>query len=746
MEGKGHYFFYVFLCCIIFLLVFLRKRKIRFVFPAILITILIVNPFFYQKWTGLGLYSYWRVLWIIPIIPIVAATIPTITERIANREDRETLVGIIGKVLVSIVGIFGIIIGGTFLYNGTGGSFVEISNTAKIHEYVVQIADRLLELDEHPRVVVQDPIGVYIRQYTGKIDTLFGRDLGGYITEASHEAHNVQNRLSDPNGDLNVVATVMANENFDYLVIRPSGREEQLAEAGFEKIDDIAGFSIYKSHGKPNVIKDRNELGQVTAVTTVDENGKKVNGKNGYATISYEYDDNGYTIREFHTDINGFGVADSGGCAGYEREYDSNAHIIMERTIGPDGAAIINNIGYAEVRREYQGTNITKELYYDTTGNRVNRIDTYYAIIMISYDDYQNRIEERYYDATGNKVKSSDGYARVKRIYEQSKIIEEEYYDEYDEPIPVFAGYCKRMLSYDTAGNLIAETYYDETGSLTNCINGYACDERKYDSGKNIVVQRFLNADGEPVITGAGYAEVHRTFDGKHLILEEYYEANGVPYTQPAGYCAIEQIWDRDRLISRTYLGLDGQAINRIDGYSKGVWEKDEKGIWNVEFYDLNDKIVPIERLNLAQDIHYNVDGWSEWMTPNPNTMNEGFGVGSVNLGQKHEGDSYTVYLEIEFRDVLASEGLAFLFQTQGAVDNEWKIKNFWSPNIVKLVDVPKDGIYRYQIKFKLESNQANAELFSLGFRCDNWASGSFRVRNIKIEKGNQTTDWSPGL
>ena len=81
--------------------------------------------------------------------------------------------------------------GGTFLYRGPGGSFVKAANAAKLPDDVVKIVDRLMELEERPRIIAQDPIGVYIRQYTGKIDQLFGRDLYWHIAAPSEVAKEI---------------------------------------------------------------------------------------------------------------------------------------------------------------------------------------------------------------------------------------------------------------------------------------------------------------------------------------------------------------------------------------------------------------------------------------------------------------------------------------------------------------------------------------------------------------------------
>ena len=58
----------------------------------------------------------------------------------------------------------------------------------------------------------------------------------------------------------------------------------------------------------------------------------------------------------------------------------------------------------------------------------------------------------------------------------------------------------------------------------------------------------------------------------------------------------------------------------------------------------------------------------------------------------------------------------------------------------------PEDGVYRFTATRTIDDAMATASNFELGFRCDNWACGSFRVRNIKIEKGNTVTSWTPGL
>ena len=207
-EGSGHWFFVAFPVVLICLLIWFKGRRVRFLIPSLIMSIVIINPWFYRAWDKLGLYAYWRILWIVPVVPVVAGLVSSLTERI-----EKTWV----KSIVAVAGVGMVMLGGTFIYNGAGGSFVEAANATKLPDYVVQIADRLLELDVHPRIIAQEPMGVYLRQYSGQIDSLYGRDLSGYIIAPNSIARTVQNGLN--NGEVKSIAQYMLDECFDYLTL-----------------------------------------------------------------------------------------------------------------------------------------------------------------------------------------------------------------------------------------------------------------------------------------------------------------------------------------------------------------------------------------------------------------------------------------------------------------------------------------------------------------------------------------------
>ena len=322
-EGAGHWFFIAFPVVLICLFLWFKGRRVRFLIPSLLISLVIINPWFYQKWDELGLYAYWRILWVVPVIPVVAGIVPSITERIGK-----TWV----KAVVAAVGVGLIVFGGTFLYNGTGGSFVEAANAAKLPEYVVKVADRLLELDEHPRVIAQDPIGVYLRQYSGKISTIFGRDIHGYILKAESDSRNIFHSIN--NDEFIEISQFMLDDGYDYLIYSNNPGDT------FKLIDKVGEYGLFQPIGKQTVKKERNELGQVIAITSIDEQGKAISSSIGYTTACLEYNNEGRICEEIHISDES---KSNNPITGYRWSFNTHGQVIDEQQLDMHGNYVYSN-------------------------------------------------------------------------------------------------------------------------------------------------------------------------------------------------------------------------------------------------------------------------------------------------------------------------------------------------------------------------------------------------------------------
>ena len=198
---------------------------------------------------------------------------------------------------------------------------------------------------------------------------------------------------------------------------------------------------------------------------------------------------------------------------------------------------------------------------------------------------------------------------------------------------------------------------------------------------------------------------IRAAYDNMHLVYQAFYDDEGNLEEQPGGFVAIWQEWDEEwNLISRTFLDRNCKPIRLHDVYIS----------WNIKLDD---------------------DGWSEWMEPKPDTENYSFIIAYADLGEKTVGDKYRCQIEVECEGVARIEGKDFWFRAQGAVDGSWAVGNVWNDGLVSLREPQEDNIFTYNTISTITENNVSTCTFDIGFRCDYWRAGRFRVRGIEIKK-----------
>lgn len=398
-ESSGHYFFIVFPVCLLLLLLFMKGRRVKFLIPSFVVTAVIVNSVFYEKWTELGLYAYWRILWVVPVVPVVAAVIPAITEKLAARsEDDKDLHKQrwrnAGKAAIVALGIVGVVVGGSFVYATDRGQFTAAANAEKIPGHVAEIANRLLELNDCPRVIVQHPIGVYLRQYRGEIDTAFGRDVDGYIYQ---QGANWKLKTAIDSGDWETINQTMLDDGYDYLVTN-----RDVSGSPLKYVDWSGNNGIYKATGSPTVIKERNELGQVVTATYVDKKGDPEN-RDGYAITEYTYDKNGKVSDEVRKNsVAQTAVPDNDYIASGVRQAYHNMHLIYEAYYDDKGNLVKQPDGHFAISQEWDGDQLISRTYLDENCQPMNLIDGYSKAVW--QQDNNGTWYVDVYDAEGNAV------------------------------------------------------------------------------------------------------------------------------------------------------------------------------------------------------------------------------------------------------------------------------------------------------------------------------------------------------
>jgi hypothetical protein len=117
------------------------------------------------------------------------------------------------------------------------------------------VADKLLELDDKPRAVVDSSLIVYLRQYSSDIHLLYGRNVYGYIDGMLKPDDYAIYRQYSPDTypkDLNGICEIMRSRKCTYFVTPyywPIS-EDNMEAAGFEKKAKVDKYTIYKLKSK----------------------------------------------------------------------------------------------------------------------------------------------------------------------------------------------------------------------------------------------------------------------------------------------------------------------------------------------------------------------------------------------------------------------------------------------------------------------------------------------------------------
>lgn len=182
-------------------------------------------------------------------------------------------------------------------------------------------------------------------------------------------------------------------------------------------------------------------------------------------------------------------------------------------------------------------------------------------------------------------------------------------------------------------------------------------------------------------------------------------------------------------------------AVSKSSSYeaAKEAWNKANNAQGSIDNLEIGGR-------NLARETS---SSWSDWIIPTANTDNLDYDLAIAYLSDvaKSSGDEYTCSIEIECKDI--KQGTLShppLLSFVGDVDGDYSYldKSIWTYR-----EVPKtDGVHRVVWTRSIEQDvldKTNYDSVGCHCICANWdGTGKFRWRNLKVEKGNKATDWSP--
>ncbi len=156
------------------------------------------------------------------------------------------------NVLVSGLLVVACILGGKRVI---AGEFYEPKeNALHLKTRHVMVMDRLLELSEEESIVtvIATPqISPYLRQYSSKFMPLYDCPPNGEALRLSEGARIVYNEFSVSTPRMDKITAVGHKEGYDYLLVDTKRYYPELkaSEFGYELLDTVDGFEIYRSGG-----------------------------------------------------------------------------------------------------------------------------------------------------------------------------------------------------------------------------------------------------------------------------------------------------------------------------------------------------------------------------------------------------------------------------------------------------------------------------------------------------------------
>lgn len=227
---------FLILAVISYIYLFVKDRDLRrrWLYPIALIMFCVINPVLY-KYIFQNII-YWRLFWMFPDAIVIALASTRLI-----RDSRK----IWKKVVVALLLVVAVISAGNLAYKQD--SFCLTENWYKLPDEVIKTCDIILRQDDEARCIMPSSLYNYVRQYSGDILQLYGRNANGFITDITGVDKKIavyMNREFPPYDDILSYARF---HNYNYIVtdVEKAISVETLEEYGYAQIGTTGVYNIY---------------------------------------------------------------------------------------------------------------------------------------------------------------------------------------------------------------------------------------------------------------------------------------------------------------------------------------------------------------------------------------------------------------------------------------------------------------------------------------------------------------------
>lgn len=238
--------FLIFLVAVAYLLIAEKDSKIRTVYVYLVVLLVLVFCCPIYVWIGRKIDEeiYYRVFWALPIGIVVCYSIVKI---VASCKKKIT------KVVVCVLAVTIICLNGKMVYQNS--IHVKSTNAYHIPQLVIDVADALCLEKYNPNVALPAELLPFIRQYSGKLLTPYGRNIlekkWGF-THALYDAMEAEEYHAEE-------IAKRAKESLCLYVVLSSIKQQNgdLEDYGFFYKEFVSGYYVYVNYEMFEVVLEQ---------------------------------------------------------------------------------------------------------------------------------------------------------------------------------------------------------------------------------------------------------------------------------------------------------------------------------------------------------------------------------------------------------------------------------------------------------------------------------------------------------
>ncbi len=202
-------------------------------YPSALLLFFVNQPIAYRL---IGI-TVWRLFWCIPTVLVVACVFAKAIKKLKPA----------GCVFLPVYGLLLVLLLGVNMFRN--GSFTRMENIYKIPKATADVGEYVAEHIKNPKGLVTEPLCYEIREVDGRIRTLYGRDMIGFIKASELKVpRELAMQLASEEPDYDYIVGVIKEEGCNFMVVEEAKTvpEKVIKKYGISRLVVIDGYAIYK--------------------------------------------------------------------------------------------------------------------------------------------------------------------------------------------------------------------------------------------------------------------------------------------------------------------------------------------------------------------------------------------------------------------------------------------------------------------------------------------------------------------